>query len=167
MVTLDVFAVLLMGLLVLYVERVRGVLLTYRGVRVITCPGTGEPAAVELAAWRAATRPGFGRRSLRIHQCSEWPARRNCDHACVQQIAAAPADSLVPNIVTRWYENRACVCCGTPLQNTHAERHPPCLLNPDRKMIEWKEIPPQNIPHALATASPVCWTCLKAETHTW
>ena len=167
MVTFDVVAVLVVCLLILSFQRAGGALMAYRGIRVITCPGTGQPAAVELAAWRGAIRSVFGRPALRIHECSGWPERRGCDQGCVREIAAAPADSLVPNILTKWYRNQACVCCGTPLRETHVARHQPCVISPERRMIEWKEIPPQNIPQVLATAGPVCWMCRVAETHTW
>lgn len=141
--------------------------MAYRGIRVITCPATGQPAAVELAAWRGAIRSVFGTPALRIHECSGWPERRACDQGCVREIAAAPANSLVPNILIRWYQDRACVCCGSPLRQFHVGRHQPGLINPERKLIEWKEIPPQNIPQVLATAGPVCRACVIAETHTW
>jgi hypothetical protein len=166
MITFDVVAVLVTYLLILYFQKAGGALMTYRGIRVVTCPGTGQPAAVELAPWHVAMRPVFGKPALRIHECSGWPERRNCDQACVREIAAAPADSLVPNILTRWYQDRACVCCATPIRPIHAGRHQPCLMSPERKMLEWNEIPPQNIPQVLATAAPVCWTCRVAETHT-
>jgi len=167
MVTYDGFALLALCLLVLYFQRAGGALMTYRGVRVVTCPGTGQPAAVELAAWRAAVRPVFGKPALRIHQCSGWPERGHCDQGCVREIAAAPADSLVPNILAMWYQDRACVCCGTPFRQIHIGSHQPGLMSPEKIMIEWKEIPPQNIPQVLAAAGPVCWTCLMAETHSW
>ena len=167
MITYDVFAILVMGLIVLYFQRAGGVLMTYRGIRVITCPGTGQPAAVELAAWRDAIRSFLGKPVLRIHECSAWPERRDCDQGCVRQIAAAPADSLVPNILARWYRDRACVCCGTPLRQIHTGRRRPGLMSPEHRMIEWQEIPPQKIPQVLATAGPVCRTCMVAETHTW
>jgi hypothetical protein len=43
--------------------------MTYRGIRVITCPETGQSAAVELAAWRGAIRSVLGKPVLRIHTC--------------------------------------------------------------------------------------------------
>ena len=167
MVTLDVFAVLIMGVLLFCSLRTGAVLMTYRGIRVITCPGTGQSAAVELVAWGSAIRSVLWKPVLRIHTCSGWPERRNCDQSCVRQIAAAPADSLISNILARWYQDRSCVCCGTPLRQIHAGRHEPGLLSPERRMIEWQEIPPQKVPEVLATAGPVCRNCVVAETHTW
>jgi len=167
MVTFDVVAFLVACLLVLSFQRVGGALLAYRGIRVITCPQTSQPAAVELAVWRGAVRSVIGRPGLRIHECSGWPERRGCDQGCVHEIAAAPADSLVPNILTRWYQDKACACCGNPLRQIHSGRRQPGLMSPERKLIEWKEIPPQNILQVLATAGPVCRACVISETHTW
>jgi len=77
-VTFDVFAALVLGIAIFYFQRTGGVLMTYRGIRVIICPGTGQSAAVELAAWRGAIRSVLGKPILRIHTCSGWPERRNC-----------------------------------------------------------------------------------------
>jgi hypothetical protein len=167
MVTFDVLAFLVACLLVLSFQRAGSALMNYRGLRVITCPATGQPAAVKLAAWRVAMRSVAGGPALRIHECSGWPERQRCDQGCVREIAAAPADSLVPNILARWYQGRACACCGNPLRRAHAGRNQPGLISSERKLIEWQEIPPQNIPQTLATASPVCRACVIAETHTW
>ncbi len=167
MVTNDLLALMAMCLVVLYIQKAGSAALSYRGTHVITCPGTGQPAAVEFDGWRTVLRPFLGRKALRVHRCSVWPERRNCDQACVGGIAASPKVSLVPNILTGWYRNRVCVCCGAPFGEQHAGMHQPCLLSPEGKMLEWKEVPPQNIPKVLETAGPVCWTCLMAETHTW
>jgi len=167
MLTFDVLAILVMAAIVLGLQRAGGPAMNYRSVRVLTCPATHQSAAVQLDAWRGAIGWVFGRPALRIHRCSEWPSQRGCDQACLRDIAATPPESLVANILFRWYQNRSCVCCGTPFKETRIGRHPPCLMSPEGKMIEWRDIPPQNIPGVLASASPVCWTCLMAETHTW
>jgi len=167
MVTFDVVAFLAPCLLILSFKKAGGALKTYRGIRVITCPETDQPAAVTLAVWRGAIRSVFGKPAPRIHECSGWPERRGCDQGCVREIAAAPAESLVPNILTRWCQERTCACCGNSLRQIHTGRHQPGLMSPERKLIEWKEIPPQSIPQVLATAGPLCRTCVIAETHTW
>jgi hypothetical protein len=167
MVTSDVVAFLVACVLVLSFQRAGGALMAYRGIRVITCPQTSQAAAVELGAWRGAIHSVFGRPALRIHDCSGWPERRGCAQGCVREIAAAPADSLASHILARWYQDRACACCGNPLRQIHVGRRQPALISPERKLVEWKEIPPQNIPQVLATAGPVCRTCVIAETHTW
>lgn len=167
MVTFDMFAIVVMCLLVLYVQRAGVALKAYRGTRLVTCPATGLPAAVELAAWRGAMLSFFRKPALRVHQCSEWPARQGCDQICARQIAADPQDTLVSSIVTRWYQGKDCTCCGVALGAMHSGPHQPGLMNAERKMIEWREIPPQDIPGALASASPVCATCLTAETQSW
>jgi hypothetical protein len=167
MVTYDLVAIVAIWLVVLYFQRAGGAFMTYRGIRVVTCPATGQPAAVQVATCRSALRSIFGNPAPRIHACSEWPGRCNCDQACAREIRTAPADSLIPSILTRWYQDRACVCCGAPLRQFQLGRHQPCLMSPERKLIEWKDIPPEKIPQVLPSAAAVCWKCLVAETHTW
>jgi hypothetical protein len=140
--------------------------LRFRGRRVVACPETGQPAAVELASWRTAVRAAFERPAPRLRACSRWPGRALCDQACLPRIAAAPEEFLVVTIVSRWYQGKTCVCCGKPLGRITPWAHRPCLLSPDREISEWKDIPAENIPRVLATHAPVCWTCLVAETHT-
>ena len=83
-----------------------------RGQRVITCPETGEPAGVELAAGRAAATALAGEPALRLRDCSRWPERAGCGQECLSQIEAAPEDCLVRSLLTKWYEGISCVDCG-------------------------------------------------------
>jgi hypothetical protein len=167
MVTFDVLAIVIIGFPIFFFERTGLVLTNCRGIRVVTCPGNRSGGRCGVGGWRAAIRAILGKPVLRIHKCSGWSERRNCDQGCVRQIVAAPAGTLVPNILARWYQDRACVCCGTPLQRIHTGRRQPGLMISERRMIEWENVPPQEIPQVLSTASPVCPTCLIAETHTW
>jgi hypothetical protein len=166
MVTYDLVAVLLICLFVLCFQRAGGALMIYRGIRVITCPETAQPAAVGLAAWPVAVSAVL-RTPLRIRECSLWPERRECDQACVQEIQATPAESLVTTILARSWQDKSCICCGAPLKKVRPGRHQPCLMGPALKMIEWRDISPQNIPEVAATSGLVCRTCRIAETHTW
>ena len=45
-------------------------------------------------------------------------------------------------------------------------RHKPCVMSPELRLCEWKDIRAEDIPKVLATHTPVCWQCLVAETHT-
>ena len=166
MVIYDLYAILLTCLLVLCFQRAGGALMIYRGIRVIQCPETAQPAAVGLRAWRVAA-SAILRTPLRIGECSRWPERGDCDQACVRAIQADPAASLVTTILAGWWQNRSCVCCGASLKKIRPGRHSPCFMGPGLRMIEWKDIAPQNIPEMLASSRPVCRTCLVAETHTW
>ena len=64
-----------------------------------------------------------------------------------------------------WYEDRSCTFCGRPLGRIDWSPHKPCLVSPERSLLEWKDIQPERIPLVLATHQPVCRTCFIAETH--
>jgi hypothetical protein len=60
---------------------------TYRGLHACACPADGAPAFVALHAWRTAMGVALGRRpSLRVATCSRWPARANCNTACLAEV---------------------------------------------------------------------------------
>src|SRR4051794_35100026 len=86
--------------------------LKYRGSRVIQCPENLRPAGVVLDVAHAAV-TGFGKApELRLRQCSRWPELAGCGQQCLSQIQAAPEDSLVRNIIVKWYGGKSCVTCG-------------------------------------------------------
>jgi len=138
----------------------------FRGTRVVTCPENGQPAAVELATWHMAVTATFRGPTLRLRDCSRWRERAACDQACRRRIEAAPEEYLVLTILSKWYQDKTCTCCGRPLGEISQSMHRPCLMSPDMRISEWKDIPAESIPGTLATHAPVCWTCLVAETHT-
>jgi hypothetical protein len=138
--------------------------LKFRGTRVITCPETRKPAAVEMDAKHAAVTAVLGKESLRLSNCSRWPERRHCGQECLQQIEAAPAACLLKTILANWYAGKGCVLCGKPLDEAHWSIHKPALMNAERRTFEWPEISPEQVPEVLATHFPVCWDCHIAET---
>jgi hypothetical protein len=62
----------------------------FRGVRVVTCPETAKPAAVEVNAKHAAIRGVIGKLNFKLESCSRWPERQGCEQECLAQIEAAP-----------------------------------------------------------------------------
>ena len=136
-----------------------------RGKRIVNCPETKEPAAVELAKWRIAMLAAFGEPALRLGDCSRWHEREPCDQACLPQIQASPEQCLVHSILSKWYEGKACSCCGEPIGRIGNWQHVPCAISPDLRISEWKNIPVDKIPLVLGSHAPVCWRCLVAETH--
>jgi hypothetical protein len=139
--------------------------LKFRGKRIVTCPETEEPAAVELAAWRIALTSPLRAPTLRLRDCSRWRKVEPCDGACLTRIEEAPEDCLVLKILSRWYEGKHCTCCGRPVGQFSWLQHKPCVMSPEMRILEWKDIPPENIPRVLGTHAPVCWNCLVAEIH--
>lgn len=160
-------AIFALGLLGLGIRRIGGTYLKFRGTRVIACPQTKDPAAVELALWRAAFAAAFRVPALGLRTCSVWHGRPVCGQECLKQIEAAPEESLVRTILTKWYQGRQCAACGRELGEIHWRLRQPCLVSPELEFVEWKDIRPEKIPDALKTHQPVCWTCLVSETHTW
>jgi len=154
------------GLLVLFYPALRaavGMCLRFRGTRVIACPETRQPAAVEVDSRLAARTASLSRPFLRLRQCSRWPERQDCGQQCLRQIEAAPADCLVRTMLTKWYEGTSCAFCGKAIGPIHWVDHKPALLTPGRKTVEWRDVRPEDLPKTLDTHWPVCWNCHIAE----
>ena len=147
----------------LLVRAVR-VYLTLRGRRLVSCPETHRPAAVSVAAGKAALEAAAGNQKLSIRECSRWPERQDCPQECLRQIEEGPKACLVWTIINRWYQGQECVHCHKPFGEIHWHDHPPALLNKDRKTVQWNEIRAENLQEALGTHWPVCWSCHIAET---
>lgn len=131
--------------------------LTYRGERLVTCPENHQTAAVNVDAVHAA----FS--DVRLSTCSRWPERAGCDQRCLSQIAEAPSNCLVSNIVTAWYEGTSCVLCHRPIGAIAWHEKPPALISRDGAAFEWSEIPHEMLPQVLQTCKPLCWNCYLAE----
>ena len=138
--------------------------LRLRGTRVITCPETRAPAAVELDRGYGLLGTALGRPHFRLRDCSRWPEKSDCGQVCLSQIEEAPEDCQVRNILGRWYRGKACVYCAHPLEEVQWHDHKPGLQAPDGRLREWSEVPPDMVPFVLATHRPVCWNCLVTET---
>jgi hypothetical protein len=139
--------------------------LRFRGTRLVACPENGQPAAVELAAWQIAVTGAFKRPTLRLRDCSRWRGQAACNQSCLTRIEAEGGDCLVLTILSKWYQGKTCICCGRQMP-VIPWRHAPCVMSPDLRLCEWRDIRAEDIPNVLATHSPVCWECLVAETHT-
>jgi hypothetical protein len=136
-----------------------------RGKRLVTCPETKQPAAVDVDAAHAAREAIFGSPHLRLSECSRWPERRGCGQECLRQIESAPQDCLVRKIVREWYTGKTCAYCGKPITEVHEwANHHPALMTPGRATIGWDDVPPENLPALFASHLPVCWSCHIAET---
>lgn len=167
MITYIVVAVLAGAVLGLSLCRAERILHRFRGLRVLRCPENRQSVAVELASWQLLLTGLAGRPVPRVRNCSRWPERADCDQACVKEIRGAPTATLVQTMLTNWCRYNTCICCGAPLAKLHVGPHRPHLINPELRIVEWKEIPPQDIPQTLRSCEPVCETCVVAETHVW
>ena len=138
--------------------------LTYRGKRLVTCPETRKPAAVDVAARKAAAGAFAGKIELCLDSCSRWPERHDCGQECLTQIQANPEECLLWHIVSRWYEGQECAFCHKRFGPLQRGDHAPALMRPDRETIEWNRIRPEQLPEVLSTCYPVCWNCHIVET---
>jgi hypothetical protein len=137
--------------------------LRYRGTRLVTCPETNAPAAVEVDAFQAAFSDSAAKK-LRLKECSRWPEREGCGQECLAQIESAPEDCLVRTIVTKWYEGKQCSLCRRSIGKIDWLEHKPGVLAPDGKTALWSEFRAEQLPEVMASHKPVCWDCHIAAT---
>jgi hypothetical protein len=130
-----------------------------RGTRLVECPETKAPAAVDIRAAKAA----LGQH-LSLSTCSRWPENQACGRQCLAQIERAPADCLVRNVVTKWYENKDCAVCHRPLGEIDWIERKPGLIDAAGLSRPWPDVPPERLPQALATEQPICFDCYVAAT---
>jgi hypothetical protein len=130
----------------------------HRGTRVITCPETGRPAAVEVDGIHVAASTAIGEPDLRLASCSQWP-EQGCGQACLAELGAAPDECLVRMKVVEWYRGFGCSLCGRQIGEIPWGEHKPALLTVDGRTVEWDAVPPETLPQVLATHRRVCWNC--------
>ncbi len=138
--------------------------LRFRGTRVVKCPETDKPAAVEVDATHFALRTPLGEPGLRLKDCSHWPERQGCGKRCLKQIESAPDECLVRTIATRWYQGKSCCLCGKCFEGIHWSDHKPALMDSEGRTLQWYEIRPDKLPEVLVTHLPICWNCYVNET---
>jgi hypothetical protein len=154
-----VIVIVTLAALYFVVPMVIGTYIRYRGTRVIICPETKKPAAVEVDVRHAAVTAATSRPDLRLRSCSRWPERQDCGQECLLQIELSPEDCLAHAMLVHWYKGKRCAFCDKLFAEIHWSARKPALLNREGKTIEWQEIRPENIPAVLATHKPVCWDC--------
>jgi hypothetical protein len=132
-----------------------------RGKRLVTCPENQQTAAVEIDAKQAAHEALFHAPQIRLSECSRWPERKDCGQECLSQIARAPEDCLVRNVVINWFNDKNCIYCGRSISEVKEwwVDHKPALLTRDKKSIFWNEFPAEKLPELFSECEPVCWSC--------
>ena len=135
----------------------------YSGKMLVTCPETKKTVAVKVASGHAAVAAAIGKEHVELSQCTRWPERADCDQACLSELEADPEKHRVWNIVAHWYEDKSCFYCHRPISPLSHLDHPPGVIDPDGKILEWEKIPAETLPEALASARAVCWNCCVVE----
>jgi hypothetical protein len=134
-----------------------------RGLRVVTCPEIGHPAAVRIdVAHAVATGLVALSPDVRLKSCSRWAERGRCAEPCIQE--AADSASGACEIVARATVGKSCVYCHKPIGDPAFLDHYTALLSGDGTTVEWPDVPPERLREALTTLPPVCWNCHIAET---
>jgi hypothetical protein len=131
----------------------------YRGTRLVACPETKRPAAVELDALRAAFPFGDEAGRFRLSSCSRWPEKAGCGQECLSEVEGDLTGCLVRTIVAGWYHGQSCAFCGKPIPDVTWTEHRPALLSPDGVTVSWKDAKPESLPDLFSTHKPVCWDC--------
>ena len=134
-----------------------------RGDRVVACPENDQTVAVRVDAARAALSSMVGSGQWTLESCTRWPEKAGCGQECLKQIEAAPADCLVRTQVARWYSDKACALCGTPLGSIDWTDRKPAVMAPSGRTLEWRDIRPETLPEVLSTHTAICWDCHVAE----
>jgi len=135
----------------------------YRDSRLIFCPATGERAMVEVDAMHAALTSLAGAPDIRLQNCWRWPINEGCGQECLTQLDVAPPECLVTAVLRRWYTSRRCVYCSRQFHQVLLTDHKPALKTPEGKLLEWSDLPVEDIQIAMDTYSPVCWDCYIAQ----
>jgi hypothetical protein len=161
----SVLAAVAFFLVCFVMPRVIRTYLIFRGKRLLTCPETRTPVAVDVDAGHAAyTAVSYGKPELRLTSCSRWPERDDCDQECLLQVRMTPAQTLIRTMLGEWYEGKTCVYCGQSCGDVHWFDHKPALLSPEGVTMEWQQVADEKLPDVLATYKPVCWNCHICET---
>ncbi len=136
----------------------------FRGPRVVLCPETITPEAVEVGAFKAAWSAARGDTQLRLASCSRWPERRKCGQRCLNQIESAPDGCLVKDRVSRWYKDAKCALCANAIGDLRSSRRGPGLVGPDGKVRRWSDFSVEELAEAFATHHPICVACCSRTT---
>jgi hypothetical protein len=157
-------AIAIVGILYIFIKVFGGTYLKFRGTRVVTCPETQKPVAVEVNAKDAAIAVTLGHPAIHLRECTRWPERQNCGQECLKQIETNPMDCLFKTIIKNWYEGKSCAYCHKPIGEISWADYKPALLSPEKKTIDWSDIAPEEVYDVLSTHKPVCFDCHVAET---
>jgi hypothetical protein len=136
----------------------------YHGLMLVTCPETRKPAAIKVGTIRVALREFVNRGHIELCSCSRWPERRDCDQDCVREIEKVPEDHRVWKIASEWFAGKQCVYCRKSIEPVSHLDRAPALLRRDRKTVEWRDLPAEDLPEAFSECAPVCWSCHMTET---
>jgi hypothetical protein len=137
----------------------------FHGTMLVTCPENHKAAAVKPSLVRAVAGEFIKHPDLELTSCSRWPERLDCDQTCLFQVEQGPDQHRVWDIATKWFEGKKCAMCSKPIEAVSHLDHAPALMTiADRKTVEWRDLPAEQLPEAFAKCLPLCWSCHMTET---
>ena len=71
---------------------------------------------------------------------------------------------MLSRVVRSWYEGKRCALCNRTFGGVDWMLHQPALLSPDRRSVQWEDVPPELLPEVFLRFRPLCWDCHIAET---
>lgn len=157
-------ALLVIAVLVVYLVIALRTWSRIHGTRVVVCPETQNPAAVNVDIGHAVASAVWEKADIRLSSCSRWPEREDCEQPCVHQIETMASETSPKIIATHFFSTQRCSICTRPIAPPSAVTLQPGFMDPVTHKVEsWNEIPPQELPQAIATRRPLCSNCTLAE----
>jgi len=161
--TLYIGLILLAVLLVYLVIAVR-TWSRVRGTRLVVCPETQRPVAVRIDVGLAMASAVWEAADLRVTSCSRWPDRQDCDQPCVHEIETHPKDTQPRAIAARFFSSQRCAICSRPIDPFSRMTLQPGFMDPATRHVKtWADLPPEDLPRAIAGWRPLCSNCTQAE----
>ena len=132
-----------------------------RGRRTVVCPDNHQPVTVEVDSKFAFSTSLRGEEHTRLHTCSRWPEKGDCDQECLAQVNPTPEN--LERMLQKWYQGKTCAICDRSLTPADWRRSRLALLNENQKLFELRHMHLDELPSALDHMRPLCWNCHQEE----
>ena len=132
-----------------------------RGIQAVTCPDSGEPAAVKVDNKFAFFSALRGQEHSRLEACSRWPEKGDCGEECLEQLEDSPEN--IERFLKKWYEGKSCAICQRALTPSDWRRSRLAVLNQQQQLFELRQMFLETLQSALQEMRPLCWNCHQEE----
>src|ERR1019366_8111058 len=132
-----------------------------RGRRTVMCPDNHEPVTVEVDSKFAFSTALRGEEHTRLHSCSRWPEKGDCDQDCLAQVDPTPEN--LERLLQKWYQGKSCAICEHALTPADWRRSRLALLNEKQKLFELRHMHLDELPSVLDKIRPLRLNCHQGE----